>query len=552
MDQSVPGRDTCVLRYVLDRFAETKPDTTFAIFEDGEAWSFAETRRRARRLGAALQALGVKQGDHVIAWVPNGKAALAVNFAINYIGAVYVPINTAYRGALLAHVIENSDARVVIAHAALMPRLTEVDRASLEIAVCVGEDAVAIPGLKTHRFDDIVDGESEPTDPDEAIEPWHTQSIIYTSGTTGPSKGVLSSYLHNYASMSTETWYCVAADDRFLINMPMFHVGGCFIVYSMLCRGGSIAMTEGFNTDKFWPTVRATESTVVFLLGVMGAFLLKAPAGPDEREHPLKTVFIVPFTEDATRFAERFEVEVYTIFNMTEISTPIISHANPTEPGYCGTPRAGVELRVVDEHDIETAPGTVGELIVRSDQPWTMNHGYYKNPQATAEAWRNGWFHTGDGFRKDEAGQYFFVDRIKDAIRRRGENISSLEVESQVNEHPAVQECAAVAVPSEWGEDEVMIVVAPKPGATIEPADLLNFLITRMAHFMVPRYIRLVDELPKTPTSKIQKAGLRKEGITADTWDREAAAVFRIEVRAGRVRCFIYRASGEPQFGRCE
>jgi len=525
MTQSIPPRETCVLRYVLDRFAVEKPDAVFAVFDDGETWSFAETRRRTRRLGAALQGLGVGQDDHVVAWLPNGKAALAANFAINYIGAVYVPINTAYRGALLAHVIANAGARVIIAHGALLPRLAEVDRATLEIAVAVGDKAPTVTGLSTHAFGDILQADVEPTEPDQAIEPWHTQSIIYTSGTTGPSKGVLSSYLHNFASMNAAAWYCVGDDDRFLVNMPMFHVGGSFIVYSMLCRGASIAMTAGFNTDTFWAAARATDSSVVFLLGVMGAFLLKAPARPDERDHPLKTVFIVPFTEDATRFAERFAVDVYTIFNMTEVSTPIISDANPTEPGYCGKPRAGVDLRVVDENDIERAPGEVGELIVRTDQPWAMNHGYYKDPEATVAAWRNGWFHTGDAFRKDAAGQFYYVDRIKDSIRRRGENISSIEVESQVNEHPAVQECAAIAVPSKWGEDEVMIVLAPKPGETIDPVALIDFLTARMAHFMVPRYVRILDELPKTPTTKIQKTPLRQAGVTADTWDREAAGI---------------------------
>jgi len=525
MTQSMPSREICVLRYVLDRLCAEKPEAVFAVFEDGEEWSFAETRRRARRLGAALQALGVGQGDHVVAWLPNGKAALEVNFAINYIGAVYVPINVAYRGALLAHVIDNADARVIIAHGALLPRLAEVDRGTLEIAIAVGDTVASVAGLTIRNYDEVLENDAEPAPPAEAIEPWHTQSIIYTSGTTGPSKGVLSSYLHNFASMNDAAWYCVGDDDRFLINMPMFHVGGSFIVYSMLCRGASIAMTGGFNTDTFWATARATGSTVVFLLGVMGAFLLKAPAHPDEQAHPLKTVFIVPFTEDATRFAARFGVDVYTIFNMTEVSTPMISDANPTEPGYCGKPRAGVDLRVVDEHDLELAPDEIGELIVRTDQPWAMNHGYYKNPEATAAAWRNGWFHTGDAFRRDADGLFYYVDRIKDSIRRRGENISSIEVETQVNEHPAVQECAAIAVPSEWGEDEVMVVLATKPGEAVNPIDLIDFLAARMAHFMVPRYIRIMDELPKTPTTKIQKTPLRDDGITADTWDREAAGI---------------------------
>jgi crotonobetaine/carnitine-CoA ligase len=183
-----------------------------------------------------------------------------------------------------------------------------------------------------------------------------------------------------------------------------------------------------------------------------------------------------------------------------------------------------VEVRIVDDNDCEVATGEIGELIVRTETPWAMNSGYYGNPEATARAWRNGWFHTGDAFRQDAAGNYFFVDRMKDAIRRRGENISSFEVEAEVSSHPQVQEAAAVAVPSEHGEDEVLVAVVPQPGGC-DPKALVEYLIPRMPHFMVPRYVRLMPELPKTPTQKVQKHLIRSEGITADTWDREQAGV---------------------------
>ncbi|MBT6276330.1 MAG: AMP-binding protein, partial [Chromatiales bacterium] len=187
--------------------------------------------------------------------------------------------------------------------------------------------------------------------------------------------------------------------------------------------------------------------------------------------------------------------------------------------------RGGVDLRIVDEHDCEVPIGTVGELIVRTDAPWAMNAGYNRSPEATADAWRNGWFHTGDAFRCDDDGFYYFVDRIKDAIRRRGENISSFEVEAEVQLHPAVREVAAIGVPSPGGEDEVMIVVAVVDGQHLDPAELIGKLRGRMAHFMVPRYIRTVTELPKTPTQKVQKHLLKADGVTADTWDREAAGI---------------------------
>jgi crotonobetaine/carnitine-CoA ligase len=206
---------------------------------------------------------------------------------------------------------------------------------------------------------------------------------------------------------------------------------------------------------------------------------------------------------------------------MTEVSSPIVSGPNPTKRGTCGKKRDGVDVRLVDENDCEVLVGEVGEMIVRTDRPWAMNSGYYKNPEATAEAWRNGWFHTGDCFRQDEEGFYYFVDRRKDSIRRRGENISSFEVEAEVVAHSGVREAAAYGVASDVTEEDVMVAVAPVDGATIDPQELLEFIVDRAPYFMVPRYIRILSELPKTPSAKVQKHILRNEGVTDDTWDRE-------------------------------
>jgi crotonobetaine/carnitine-CoA ligase len=521
----------CVLRDVLDRQARERPAQVAVVFPGGDEWTYVDLRARVRRGAAAFQALGVRQGDHVLIWLPNGAEALIAAWALNYFGAVAVAINTAYRGALLAHVIENSDARLIVAHAALVPRLGEVPTAKLERLLVAG--GVAADGaLPASGLAECVEAAGEPAPPERPIRPWDMQSIVYTSGTTGPSKGVMSSYFHAWNGMNEAAWPCLRRDDRMLINMPLFHIGGSFIAYAMLCRGGSLVMTEGFSTQAFWPIVRRTRATAVFLLGVMGSFLMKQPAAASDRDHALRLAFMVPLTDEAPAFAERFGVEVWTIFNMTEIATPIISGPAPGKPGFCGPARAGFELRLVDDNDLEVPVGAVGELILRADAPWALNHGYYRNPEATARAWRHGWFHTGDSFRCDADGNYWFVDRTKDAIRRRGENISSFEVELVVNAHPDVQESAAIPVPSAWGEDEVMIVVAPKPGRRVAPADLLRYLEPRMAHFMLPRYVRVTGELPKTPTAKVQKAALRREGITPDTWDREAAG---FSIRADRL-----------------
>jgi crotonobetaine/carnitine-CoA ligase len=525
-DPRIPPREQVVTRSLMERWNRECPDKVFVKFaDDGEAWTYREFRQLVLQTAIGLQRLGVAQGDHVLVWLPNGREHLRVFFALNYLGAVFVPINTAYKGALLAHVIENSDARLAVVHADLAARLEGVALAALTDAVVVGE-RVACPGLRTHHYADALlpaSGVLEP--PARPIEPWDPQSIIYTSGTTGPSKGVLSSYLHIYTNAGPETWPCVTGEDRFLVNMPMFHIGGMGVVFVMFVRGGSIAFAERFDTATFLDTVRATGTTATFLLGVMASFLEKLPASPDDADTPLRLAFMVPLAGDIAAFSRRFGCEIYTIFNMTEISTPIISEPNPLVRGTCGRKREGVDVRLVDDNDCEVPDGTVGEMMVRTDRPWGMNSGYYKNPEATAAAWRNGWFHTGDSFRRDAQGYYYFVDRKKDAIRRRGENISSFEVEADVLAHPDVREVAAIGVPNEHSEEDVMVVVAPMAGRALDPAALLAFLRDRMAHFMVPRYVRVVDELPKTPSSKVMKAELRRQGVTADTWDRERAGI---------------------------
>lgn len=525
-DPRVPARDRVVTRDLMDRFERECPDKVYIEFGDnGEQWTYRDLRTMVIQTAIGLQQLGVAQGDHVLVWLPNSREHLRVFFAINYLGAVFVPINTAYKGAVLAHVIDNADAKLAIVHADLASRLEGVPLASLKAAVVVGERR-ACPGLPTHFYADVLLPESGTLAPlARPIEPWDSQSIIYTSGTTGPSKGVLSSYLHIYTNAGPETWTCVTGEDRFLVNMPLFHIGGMGVVFVMFVRGGSVSFIDRFDTATFLDTVRRTRTTATFLLGVMASFLEKLPERADDADTPLRLVFMVPLAGDIAAFSKRFGCEVYTIFNMTEISTPIISEPNPLVRGTCGKQRAGIDVRLVDDHDCEVPIGTVGEMLVRTDRPWGMNSGYYKNPSATAAAWRNGWFHTGDAFRKDAEGYYYFVDRKKDAIRRRGENISSFEVEADVLAHPAVREVAAIGVPNEMSEEDVLVVVAPVDGHLIDPAALLDFLRPRMAHFMIPRYVRVMPELPKTATSKVMKHELRQQGVTADTWDREAAGI---------------------------
>ena len=524
-DARMPSADTCVVRSMLKKWAAKQPGKVFVKLSREEEVTYAGMRDLTVSTAAGLHRLGVRQGQNVVVWLPNGVDCLRVWFAINWLGATYVPINTAYKGSLLEHVLNNAGAEIIVVHESLVNLLVDVDTANLRKVVILGNaaggEAVKIKRLEIHSADALDGRQEEKSLPDVTIEPWDLQSIIYTSGTTGPSKGVMSSYAHLHAMSGREGFYMLAEEDRYMCNLPLFHVGGTIPVMGMLSRGGSISLVTSFATEEFWPKIRETETTVVLLLGAMTNFITKRPPSADDRNHPLKKVIIVPLSEDAPAFADRFGVQAYTLYNMTEISTPLVSELNPKQVGSCGRPRAGVELRLVDSNDCEVQTGSIGELIVRTDAPWALNSGYYKNSEATAAAWRNGWFHTGDAFRADADGTFFFVDRMKDAIRRRGENISSFEVEAEIAAHPMVNEVAVIPVPSEYAEEEVMCVIAPVPGKTIDPKELLEFLVPRLPHFMVPRYVRIVEFLPKTPTQKVQKHLLRSAGITDDTWDRE-------------------------------
>jgi carnitine-CoA ligase len=512
---SIPQARECVLPDVLRRHAERQPDKVFAAFADGSTWTYAQICTAANMVARDLADRGVGKGDHVLSWCTSVADMIRVWFGANQIGAVYVPLNPALRGRLLEHAVNNvTNARIMVADTGLQERLQGIETGTLE--------QVRAPYAEA----DVRTDTGPTIGPSEPIEPWDPYAVLLTSGTTGPSKGVVCSYVHiatTAAVVADDGWF--GPNDRYLLSLPIFHAGGVIALCNGVYAGASIAVMDRFETSRFWDVVRATGATHATILGAMGHFLLTAATRPDDADQPLRKVILGPVTESTPDFARRFGVEVVTIFNMTETSVPIISEPGPTEPGVLGRPRAGVEIRVVDAHDLEVPMGQPGELIVRADRPWSMNSGYSKAPEATAAAWRNGWFHTGDMVRRSAAGDVYFVDRKKDSIRRRGENISSIELEAELMAFGPVADAAAVGVPSEFSEDDVLAVLVAKPGHTVDPVELVEFLRSRVPHYMVPRYIRLVDDLPHTPSNKIEKFKLRAEGITADTWDRERAGI---------------------------
>lgn len=525
VDRRIPSRDVSVIRPILDRLAKDQPHKVFVKFKSGFSVTYSDLHALVVKTAIGLQQLGVKQGDHVLSWLPNDIDALRLYLAVNYIGAVFVPINTAYRGASLEHVINLSDAKLIVLHSDLADRLHSLSLTTLRSAVVLGGEEKLPAGIHAFGQASLLPSDGNLLPLDRPIEPWDTICITFTSGTTGLSKAVMSSYAQYFALSNDKAAQYIAAEDRYLISTPLFHISSTARVYAMLMCGGSIAMVNAFRTDDFWETVRCTESTTVTLMGAMANFLLQCPPATSDRTHGLKTVAMLPLVDNPRAFIERFGVDIYTFYNMTETSRPIGTELNPTIAGSCGMARPGVEARLVDENECEVPPGAVGELILRTDAPWAMSHGYYNDLDSTAKAWRNGWFHTGDGFRKDEEGNFYFVDRLKDSIRRRGENISSVQVETEVSAHPAIREVAAFPVPSEHGESEVMIAISFIEGCRVSPQNLVEFLIPRMPYFAVPRFIRVMDDLPKTPTQKIQKHLLKQAGVFEGTFDREKAGI---------------------------
>lgn len=525
LDGKTPSAEACVLPRVVERRAQQTPDAVLVSFAGEAHWSCADALERMHAMAALLQEHGVGRGDRVPAWFPNGADLLQAWLGCNYLGAVIVPLNTDFRGSILAHALNECAAKLMLLHPQLADRLPPVGDAVPEaLLVCgaTGEDTLA--GLtNVTQLDGWPETTATPPDP-VTLEPWDTQMVIFTSGTTGPSKGVLCPYGHLYTT-GQATYGYLNADDTMLAELPMFHVGGTASVIAAFCNDARLALYNGFSTQDYWARINQEGATTTSgLIGSMADFLAQAPPSDSDRDNSLRMITLM-LTEQAMQVSKRYGFSYLSGFNMTELSGPLISDIDCPVPGSLGRPRSGCECQVVDDHDMPVADNEPGELVVRCHHSWTIFAGYMNRPDATAEAWRNGWFHTGDLVRRDSEGNYFFVDRKKDAIRRRGENVSSAEVEAEALQHPGVGEVCAVAVPSEMVEDEILLAYVPGGDAPATPQELAEFLIPRMPHYMVPRYFRPVESLPRTPTNKIRKVEVRGQGITDDSWDREAAGI---------------------------
>jgi crotonobetaine/carnitine-CoA ligase len=403
-----------------------------------------------------------------------------------------------------------------------LDRVQEVlpDVPGLRRVVVTGAGDAPVPDLgavEVLRAEDLLAGVSEPGTFD-GPEPTDVAGILYTSGTTGPSKGVMAPWAHMLATFQQPQWEHFGQDDHRYSPFPMYHMSGKGSVYGAALCGAQVVLKEKWSATDFWADIRKYGCTFTWLVGGMPALLYSAPEQPDDADNPLQYALMAPVLPEYRDFERRFGVKLATAYGMTELSMPVITPWDIPNARTCGRARAGYQVRVVDSRDVPVPDGEFGEFIVRSNTPWTLNIGYLGLPDKTAEAWRHGWFHTGDGGYRDSDGNLYFGDRIKDAIRRRGENISSMEVEAEVLAHPQVAECAVIGVPNEYGEQDVFAFVVP--AGELDPGELWAFLDARMSKFMIPRYVQVVDEIPRTPTARIRKVELRKAVDLDTAWQR--------------------------------
>lgn len=492
-----------------------------------QSFSFAEVEVKSRQAAAGLQSMGVAKGDKVAILMGNRPEYLFVWFGLSMLGAVEVPINVAHRGKLLAYMLDQADCRLAVVEAPLLGRLAEAmgDLPKLAQVVIVDPPEQLPSDLPSHTFYHLITDNHGDFEAPRVI--WNDPfAIMFTSGTTGPSKGALmpQNYALYMGQMVSEMGG-YGEDDCLYNALPLFHGNAQFLsTMPALLSGARMVLAPGFSASRFWDEIRKQSCTEFNYIGSIVPILLKAAPSADDADNPLRLMVGAGCPPDLFDvFEERFGVVLVEGYGMTELGLPLVNSVKDRIKGTIGQAAPGYQVKVVDDQDMEVADGQTGELIVRPQHPFTMMLGYYQMPEATVAAWRDLWFRTGDYVCRNPQGAYLFVDRKKDALRRGGENISSFEVETIINSHPAVMECAAVAAKSKLAEDEVLVCLILKPGVQLAPEALLDYCQEHMAHFMVPRYLRYMDALPKTPTLRVQKAVLRSQGLTDDTWDRETA-----------------------------
>ena len=485
------------------------------------AWSFADACETAAGMAGALAEAGIAAGDRIALMCGNRAEFMRVFLGAGWVGAVTVPINVAVKGPQLRYYLANSGARLLVIEADLLPALEHANLSGvqLEQVWVIGQALTAYHGRPCAAL-----SAPGPPVPPSASRPGDTLTIMYTSGTTGPSKGVLCPHAQYFwYGVNTTRILGIVGDDVLCTTLPLFHINALNCFMQALVTGATQVVEPRFSASSFFASLSRHGATVTYLLGAMVPILLSRPPSLQERAHRTRVALgpgVPGHLQEA--FRARTGIALVEGYGSTETNFVIAESLAEQRAGIMGRVYPGFEARVVDEDDNEVPPGVTGELTLRADEPFAFATGYFGMPEKTVEAWRNLWFHTGDRVVRDADGSFRFIDRLKDAIRRRGENISSFEVEQVLLGHPAVANAAVFPVRSELAEDEVMAALVLKAGSSLAAVDVMAFCVPRLPYFAVPRFVEFVDDLPRTENGKVQKFRLRERGITAATWDREA------------------------------
>jgi len=515
-----------VASLLLARQAGKLGDQPFLQFRESE-FTVADLYLMAGRMAAGLRDAGVRRGDMVGVMLPNCPEYVALSFGISFLGAIEVPVNVHHKGEILACLIGSVPASVLVLDASLADRFAELEAVPASLSRIVirraAGDSTTAPNLGAIPVEPMSAWSAlEPLSPDPSVRPMDACCLLFTSGTTGPSKRSLLPHHYGFHVVDVLTAHLeIEHSDRIYTFMPLFHNNARFgAVLPALVHGCRLILADHFSVTSFWQDMRRHDVTLTSLVGGLVTGLLQKEPAAGDRDHRLRRVFTAGAGGKAVvDFEARFGVRVIEGYGMTEVNVVLLNSLSRNVPGSIGRADCGFDVRIHDQHDAEVPVGSSGEIVVRPKQPYTMQLRYYGMPERTVASSRNLWFHTGDLGYRNEAGDFFFVDRQKDSIRRLGENISSMELEAIVNRHPAVLETAAVAIPAEDAEDEVKLVVVLKAGAEIGYAEMLDYCRRQMARFMVPRYLEFRHELPRNQTGRIEKYRLKQEGLHREIWD---------------------------------
>ena len=517
----------------LDKAASLRPGKTYLYFRDQEV-SFQNFREYSLRTATLFRELGVQKGDRVCLFLPNCPEFLYAWLGLSLIGAIGVPINAAYKEEEGAFILESCAARVLLTHHALL----EVAQKMCGDSQTIGKLMVSGEGGRSSP--EFLDFSRElqkcpPLAEPEEVTPQDISMLMFTSGTTGKPKGVMVTHeMYVAAGQGYATWVEADSEDRFFTCLPLCHANAQYYsTMGSLAVGASLIMEERFSASKFWDQVRRSGATVVNFIGMMLPVLLKQPRVEFNPPNQVRVCYGSPAfsPEFLTEFEKRFSTKVVIGFALTECMFGTIERLGQSHrPRSSGVPRWHPdsrfvnELRIVGEQDVPLPSGEVGEILLRNP---AVTPGYWQNDEQTTEALRGGWLHTGDLGRVDEEGHLYFVDRKKDVIRRRGENIASSEVEEVLKREPRILDCAVIGVPSELAEEEVKVFVVLRPGEQMGPEEIVSWCAERLAHFKVPRYVEFRAELPRTPSLRVRKNLLRRDvaGPAGECFDREKADI---------------------------